>query len=272
MMETQEETEIQGEVVPHETIPEISAEIVQRAKGMGHIPKEEFRGDPEKWVDAEKYVERAENLMPILKSQLGKYEGEISTLKATVASQTKTTEQILKMNEKTQKLAYDMAVKDVTEKQAKFVEDGNVDEWRRLEGEKEQIAKPEPVKIEEPEQNPAFNQWHTGNEWYLKDEGMTDYANLHAQRITKANPSMPYDEVLTEVEKKIKDTFPQKFENPNREKPSVVDSGATREIAPKQGNTYNDLPADAKAICKQNVDQGLYKSKEDWVKSYFEEA
>jgi hypothetical protein len=271
-MENQEETEIQGEVVPHETIPQISAEIVQRAKGMGHIPKEEFRGDPEKWVDAEKYVERAENLMPILKSQLGKYEGEISTLKATVASQTKTTEQILKMNEKTQQIAYDMAVKDVTEKQAKFVEDGNVDEWRRLEGEKDKIQRPEPIKAEIVQENPLFDQWRTGNEWYKKDKDMTDYADFSARMLKESNPDMPYSQVLTEVDKKIKNTFPQKFENPNREKPSVVDSGTTREIAPKKGDTYNDLPADAKTVCNQNVDQGLYKSKEDWVKSYFEEA
>jgi hypothetical protein len=37
------------------------------------------------------------------------------------------------------------------------------------------------------------------------------------------------------------------------------------------GKTYNDLPADAKAMCDQNVEQKLFKNKEDWVKAYFEE-
>jgi hypothetical protein len=271
MMETQEETEIQGEVVPPETIQEISAEVVQRAKGMGHIPKEEFRGDPEKWVPADKYVERAENLMPILKSQLGKYEGEISSLKATVDSQKKTTEKILKMNEKTQELAYDRAVKDVTEKQAKFVEDGNVDEWRRLENEKEKIERPEPVVVEEPVQNPVFDQWKVSNDWYLKDQKLTEYANYRGEKIQAENPTFAYSDVLSKVEAEIKETFPDKFENPNRAKPSVVDSGATREIVAKKGSGYSDLPSDAKTICDQNVSQGLYKSKEDWVKSYSEE-
>jgi hypothetical protein len=93
MMETQEETEAQEEAQGEapEIVPQANPEIAQRAKMMGHIPKEEFRGDPEKWVDADKYVERAENLMPILKSQLGKYENEISSLKATVDGQKKTT-------------------------------------------------------------------------------------------------------------------------------------------------------------------------------------
>ena len=89
-METQEE--VHGEVpeipdVPHET--EVPQEMIDRARGMGHRSKEEWRGYPEKWVPADKYVERAETLMPIMKSQMGKYENEISNLKATVESKRK---------------------------------------------------------------------------------------------------------------------------------------------------------------------------------------
>ena len=268
-METQEETEVQGEVpdVPHETIPEISQEVIERAKMMGHIPKEEFRGDVSKWVDAQKYVERADNLMPILKSQLSKYEGEISNLKATVESQKKTTEKLLKMGETVQQRAYEQAKRELTKEQAQAVADGDVTKWQQLEDQKEGLPKPEPVVVEEV--NPVLNQSHTGNEWYLKDEDMTDFANLHAQKLTKQG--LAYDQVLQKVEEKIKQTFPQMFENPERSKPSVVDGGATREIVKKAGNSYNDLPADAKDMCNQNVKQGLFKSKEDWVKSYYEE-
>lgn len=266
-METQEEVEVQEPVVLHETpIPD---EVVQRAKMMGHIPKEEFRGDPSKWVDAKKYVERADNLMPILKSQLGKYEGEIANLRATVESQKKTTEKLLKMGETVQQRAYEQAKRELTKEQAQAVADGDVTKWQQLEDRKESLPKPEPVVVEEV--NPVFNQWHTGNEWYLKDEDMTDFANIHAQKLTKQNPTLSYDQVLQRVEEKIKQTFPQKFENPARSQPSVVDGSATREIVTKKGNTYNDLPADAKEMCNQNVKQGLFKSKEDWVKSYFEE-
>ena len=272
-METQEEVEVQGEVVevPKETVKEIAPEIIQRAKMMGHIPLEEFRGDPEKWVPADKYVERAENLMPILKSQLGKYEHEISSLKSTVESQKKTTEKLLKMSETVQQRAYEQAKKDLTREQAQAVADGDVEKWQRLEDQKESLPRPEPVTPEPEQSSPVFDQWHTGNEWYLKDEDMTDFANLYAQKLTKQNPSLAYNDVLQQVEEKVKTTFPQRFENPERAKPTAVDSGSTREIAPKTGKTYNDLPADAKEMCNQNVKQGLFKSKEDWVKVYFEE-
>lgn len=273
-METQEE--IQGEVpeitpeVPRET--QIPQEVIDRAKMMGHIPKEEFRGDPEKWVPADKYVERADNLMPVLKSQLGKYENKITNLEAQIESQKKTTEKLLKMGETVQQRAYEQAKRDITQQQVQAVSDGDVEKWQKLEDQKESLPKPEIVEPEPVQSTPVFDQWRSGNEWYLKDEDMTDFANLYGQKMQQQNPNMPYDQILTSVEKKIKETFPTKFENPNRNQPSVVDGGQNREVAVKSGGkTYNDLPADAKAMCNQNVSQGLYKTKEDWAKAYFEE-
>jgi predicted RNase H-like nuclease (RuvC/YqgF family) len=107
MMETQEEYEVQGEVpdvedVPRETPPEISQETIDRARMMGWRPKEEFPGDPDKFTPADKWVERGENMIPIMKSQMGKYENKISSLEAQIESQKKTTERLLKMSETVQ--------------------------------------------------------------------------------------------------------------------------------------------------------------------------
>ena len=271
-METQEETEVQGEVPALPAEPQISQEVVDRARGMGHRSKDEWRGDPDKWVPADKYVERGETLIPIMKSQMGKYENKITNLEAIVESQKKTTEKLLKMGETVQKRAYEQAKRDLTQQQVQAVSDGNVEEWQKLEDKKDNLPQPEPIEAEAPVASPVFDQWHTGNEWYLKDEDMTDFANLHGQKVQKQNPNMPYDQVLQTVEKKIKETFPAKFENPNRNIPSAVDGGETRQVAAKSnGQSYNDLDADAKAMCNQNVEQGLYKSKEDWTKAYFEE-
>ena len=175
------------------------------------------------------------------------------------------------MGETVQHRAYEQAKRELTKEQVQAVTDGDVTKWQQLEDQKEGLPKPEPVVAEEPQVSPTFNSWKSGNEWYLKDEDMTEYANFYGQSLQSKFPTMPYEELLVKVEEKIKQTFPQRFENPERAKPSVVDGSATREIAPKAGNSYNDLPADAKEMCNQNVKQGLFKSKEDWVKSYFEE-
>jgi hypothetical protein len=273
-METQEEVHGESPPVTPEVpaVPEIPSETVERAKTMGHIPKEEFRGDPDKWVPADKYVERADNLMPILKSQMRKYESEIGTLKGTVEAQKKTTEKLLKMSETVQKTAYDQAKRDLTAEQVQAVSDGDVEKWQKLEDQKEKLPTPEPVVAEEP-QNPIFDRWAGENTWVNDDKDMALYANSYGPIVQQQNPSMSYEDILKTVETKVREVFPHKFENPNRSQPSPVDGGTNRETPPPDNKqTYTSLNAEEKAMCDQNVKDGLYKKKEDWVKVYYEEG
>ena len=271
-METQEEVHEETPEIPAEAVPQISQETIDRARGMGHRSKEEWRGDPDKWVPADKYVERGETLIPIMKSQMGKYENKISNLESQVESQKKTTEKILKMGETVQKRAYEQAKRDLTQQQVKAVSDGDVEKWQKLEDQKDDLPQPEPIEIEQPASSPVFDAWAAKNDWYFNDKDMNAFSDVLGKRMREENPNMPYYQILQAVETKIKETFPAKFDNPNRVIPSVVDGGQNREIAPKaNGKGYNDLPADAKTMCEQNVSQGLYKTKEDWTKAYFEE-
>jgi hypothetical protein len=75
------------------------------------------------------------------------------------------------------------------------------------------------------------------------------------------------------VKEGVKEAFPHKFDNPNRNKAASVDGGANRGAStgrPKS-KTYNDLPADAKMQCDKYVNQKLM-TKEKYIQEYFEEA
>jgi hypothetical protein len=102
---------------------------------------------------------------------------------------------------------------------------------------------------------------------------MTRYANAYAQE-NPANPGVPYMTWLDNVRAAVEEAFPHKFQNPNRSKPAAVDGGAQRGVpAPGSSKTknYNDLPRDAKMQCDKYVSQGLYKTRDDYVKVFFEE-
>lgn len=58
------------------------AEVEQRARDMGWAPKEEWRGNPAAWIDAGEYVQRGEQMIPILRSNLRKTETELATLRS----------------------------------------------------------------------------------------------------------------------------------------------------------------------------------------------
>jgi hypothetical protein len=62
--------------------PGMNVEV--QARELGWSPKEEFKGDPERWIDAETFVKRGEELMPILKANNRKLLGEVMSLKEAV--------------------------------------------------------------------------------------------------------------------------------------------------------------------------------------------
>ena len=101
---------------------------------------------------------------------------------------------------------------------------------------------------------------------------MSLFANSYGAQLQSQNPNMSYTDILDAVENKVKEAFPHKFENPNRSQATPVDGGSSRSapVADKKPS-YNSLSAEEKVVCDQNVKDGLYKSKEDWVKVYFEE-
>lgn len=275
LQERIQEDEIQEELPP-EAPPEIPQEVQDRARLMGHIPLEEFKGDPKRWVPADKYVERAENLMPILKSQLGKYESKILNLESTVESQRKTTEKLLKMSEKIGTQAYEQARRELNQKQLEAVREGDVEAYTVIEGEKEKLQRPEIIEAPpEPQTNPSFDSWKGENSWYGTDPDMAMFADSYGRQYKQTNPNATYEQVLQASSEKIKSVFPHKFENPNRNIPSTVDGGGVGggEIQSNK-KTFNDLPADAKAQCRKVVADPkmfLMKTNEDYVKSYFEE-
>ena len=258
--------------------PQVDPEKIKRAKMMGWVDKDQFRGDPDKWRPADEFIARADELMPIMRSQMRKYEDTISSLQTELKGTRETVEKIVKVSEKTSEMAYERALSDIRKRQLDAVAAGDTQQWLNLEDEKSKLPRPEPVEFapKQPphttdQQNPLFTKWHTDNEWYLSDPAMTRYANAYAAE--NQNPNIPYMTWLDMVGEAVKEAFPHKFQNPNRAKPAAVDGGAQRGAVPGKPKSkgYNDLPVDAKRLCDKYVSSGLYKTKEDYVKVYFEE-
>src|SRR3990167_10980336 len=68
--ETEEVEEV--EESPEEESPDVKEpdEFEPRAKRMGWVPEDQFRGEKSRWVDAKTFVEKGENELPILRERL----------------------------------------------------------------------------------------------------------------------------------------------------------------------------------------------------------
>jgi hypothetical protein len=255
--------------------PGIAPEVVQEAVDTGWIPEDQFKGDKSMWRDADKWVERGRELIPIIKTHNKTLRTEVATLKSAADEQSKTLKRLIKMSESTTKQAYERAKADIVQQQESAVTEGDVETFQRLEKRKDELVPPElPETKEEPAEgvaNPEYLEWHKKNDWFLTDQDMTDFANAYAARIDP-KLAMPVGDRCATVEKKVRELFPQKFNNPNRNNPSPVDGGSVQPAPPaSDGNAYADLPVDVKTVCNRNVKDGLYKNKEVWAKAYFEE-
>lgn len=60
--------------------PAARQEIERRAKDMGWAPRDQWRGAPERWIDADVFVRRGEEIMPILQANNRKEQARIQKL------------------------------------------------------------------------------------------------------------------------------------------------------------------------------------------------
>lgn len=271
----------------------MTQEIEEKARELGWSPKEEFRGDPEKWIDAETFVRRGEELMPLLKATTRKQSEKIATLEASLKKTTDllaaATDSIEALKESTSKAA----IKEVKAqheqlkqslKEAK--QSGDVDAELEIQDKlqetrealKEAEAPAKPVKKEEPvdfTQTPEWKAWHAENPWFGQDKRKTALAlgisqDLRANGETAVGKAF-YDKVTEEMNAMLG----TKAES-RRESPSKVEGdtrGSSSSGGRGNGKSYEDLPAEAKAACerqsKRLVGEGrAFKTIGDWRKHY----
>lgn len=256
----------------------------ERAKSVGWTPKEEFRGDPEKWVDAETFVKRAEHSMPILRANNEKLYGTVETLKTEIQDMKSTfsefSEYHKKQTQEAEKRGYEKARREILAKQKEAVADADTAAWERLEQEKiqldqdfQKVQQAPAQQTQQPAQqsagDPDFSAWAQKNTWYLDDPESKMEADALAPYVRAKHPDLTGQAFYDKVAEQVRKNMPHKFENQSREAPStVVDdqvapSGGTR----KQARNYNNLPAEAKAACERFVAQGLM-TKEEYLASY----
>lgn len=254
-----------------------------KAREQGWVAKEEYRGDESNWVDAQTFVQRGEQIMPILRKNNEKLLKELKEARAVAEEARNTAKEFQKFQkEQYERKARELEQELVTLKQAKrdAVSSGDGD---RLVDIDEQIdavkadqaaARAEASKAIEtppPQQTvePTLQNWLDKNEWFGVDARTTGIANGLGEAIRRENPSLVGKAFLDKLDEELASVLPQKFGKTRPTNPmdsTGSNSGAGRPAKAKK--SYENLPADAQAACDRFLKQGLIKSKEDYVANY----
>jgi len=234
-------------------------ETEAKARKMGWVPQEQWRGDDGvPWLDAQSFVEKAESVLPILRSTNRNLEGKVSNLNTELSS-TKTAlaeaqEQIAALKEFTDdivKQRVEAARKELAAELKSVRADGNTEREVEIMAE---LAKPEPVK-ETPKreaapkpaaETPEFKAWKAQNPWWENDPIKRAVATQMGIKLAE--------------EGKLKDLTPTERANlitaetnaylkQGDDPPPQQVGGGRNGSSGGGGKSYADLPDDAKAAC-----------------------
>lgn len=242
--------------------------VEDRAREMGWRPKEEFKGDDTKWVDAETFVKRGEEILPILRATAKKDREALEAAKAEIAEMKKTFSEFKRYHSATEQRALEKARKELEREMAEAVEAKDHQAVREIANEMASLSKD--VRTDDdgndmgsPQMVAFKEEWERENPWINTDPDLKAYAFGICQDMA-AKGVKPKDQLI-EAAKKVRQAFPHKFENERRKAPAAVEGQTPPR---KAGKTRSDLPPEARQTMDRWVKQGLI-TEARYLKDYF---
>jgi hypothetical protein len=234
-----------------------------KARRQGWRPTDEYRGPEEKWVDADAFLKRSDEELPVMRERLRKQDKDLAELKGTVTK-------FAEHHARVEKVAYERAMAEVKKQRREALAIGDADGFEAAE---ERIAELKEVKPAATQKEaaadiaPEVQTWVQANPWFRSEPRLAKYAETVCGELQAEDPTRDLSDILKEVAKEVKQRFPEKFANAKRAAPPAVE-GATTVSAGKGSKGFPNLPAAAKIACDKFIKQGLIKNRDEYLKYY----
>lgn len=215
---------------------EAESEVETEARKKGWRPKEEFEGDASEWVDAGEFNRRGELLDAI--------SHERKNSKALKKQLDAVTEYVKGLEGRTRQKVLD----ELEAKRREALTDGDIETFDAVEEKIKEVNEAPELEIEESEPAKPDNDgvpdfvsdFAKQNEWFHKDKEMTAVMLANTERLVTED-GLTLEQAIPKAHDRVKEIFPGKFTNPNKDKPSAVMSG-NREQRPSKKALSNLTP------------------------------
>jgi hypothetical protein len=269
--------------------PERDLAPEDRARAMGWVPKEEWRGDPGRWRPAEEFLEVSEKSVPMMKKDRDRLIQKVSELEGKLDAFHEYHEQDRR---RTQERAYRKAVLELKAKQKEAVESGDVDTYNQTEQqlanlykenqEQEQQAQQQAQQLQQKAQATGagndYVEWQKANPWYTHNTDLRVLAHSLANYVAFENPHV--DQTSKKFFDMVRDQVFQhpKFKNhptnvnQRRQAAPAVAAGAGTSAARGSGagKGFGELPKEAQSEALRLERHGIMK-RAQYTKEYFGE-
>ena len=234
------------------------------AMEYGWQPKDKFTGIEENWRSAKDYLERGEMI------------GRIMNQTKQIDGIKKINRELVDLVRKQSSKVQEKEAQDLLLKKREAIQDGDVEQaegyekkYNEIKSELEELQPSKSEVQQAPELAQETMEFIERNKvWFNQDNkenaGMHMYAIKAEEEIYKQHPSWSVGQILNEVEKSVKENFPQMFENRNRSRASSVESPRGR-INKKREIKYEDLSGEAQDIVK-TMCHGTKMSRDEYAR------
>lgn len=256
------------------------ADVETRARAMGWVGKEEYRGPAENWRDAAEFVKRGEDELPILRERNRDMARKLAEVEARQREADHKYQQEIRrldaMSSQALARQRDQIYREFETAKLEAVRLGDEQRYQQLNRDQYaavadydrsvEAATPKPDPQARPA-DPEVSTWVQKNPWFNADREMNAVAQAAHMRLQDEKPGLTLKENLAEVESYVRSLYPHKFGR--SEKATAVESGGGRGAASApRGKGVADLPADAKRQGEKFVKEGLYKNIAEYAADY----
>ena len=262
---------------------EVDEEVKKTASSQGWVDKDKFRGKEEDWVDAETFVKRGREILPILQKNNENLLKELNQTKTALNEFRETAAEFKKFQKESyEKKATELEAQIATLKDSRSqaITDGDGQKAEAIgdaiDGLKDEVKEAKAnakvdarTTVATPAIDPRLQVWLGKNEWFGKDTRLTKMANSIGEDLREKNPGLMGDAFLEELDKALAEEFPSKFGKEDKRTPNYqAESGSGRGKQPSGKRSYDNLPDDAKKACDRYIKQGLMKNREEYLSEY----
>jgi len=263
----------------------IESDVQHEAESQGWVPKERYRGNEADWVDAETFVKRGREILPILRKNNENLVKDLNATKEQLKDFREAAEEFKKFQRESYERKaseYERRIQDIKESRAQAINDGDGQKVNALddaldEAKEDLKEAKQAVKdvISVPEQpasaavDPNLQSWLDKNAWFGEDRRMTSIANGLGEGLRLEFPGLKGEAFLEKLDEALAEEFPNRFGGKSKS-PSTnrVESGSGRQSrSSSNAQSYENLPSEAKAACDRFVKQKLM-TREQYVQDF----
>ena len=268
---------------PGDALDAAALAVEAEARRSGWVPKDEFNGPADKWVDAKTFVDRGQRFNKNLQRELEAVKRQLKEFEGTKAAFAKFHEETIAKKDaeiaeaiKALRVQRSEATADGDHEGAVALED-RIDLLRQQQKELKKVedAPPAPkITATDPATNPVLEEWiEDGNGWFKDDPKLRDYSIKLGESMLAQGETLRGRKFLDKIAEEMREQFPRRFREagaPTAPPKRGVESGSggTRNAPRGGGKTEADLPAEDRALMVQFVKEG-WTTKEKFLASYF---